>query len=70
MLDPSREHQGLGLRAGPRRHAARPRGSVMKTGLALSVETSHPAVRTLAGNAHCPGDMSDRHVLVTDSLHE
>src|SRR6188768_3661074 len=42
----------------------------MQTGLALGVETGDPAMGALAGDPHRPGDMSDRHLLVTDALHQ
>jgi hypothetical protein len=42
----------------------------MQPGLALDIEASHPPVGALTRDAHRPGDMGDRHVLITDPLHE
>jgi len=38
--------------------------------VALGVVTGDPAVSTLAGHTHRFGDMSDGHVLLTDTAHK
>jgi len=43
---------------------------VPEPGLALRVEPGDPTVRALARDPHRPGDMRDRHALITDTAHQ
>jgi hypothetical protein len=42
----------------------------MKTGLALDIEPGDPTMGALARDPHRSSDMSDRHLLFPDPLHE
>ena len=48
----------------------RPRTPLLETGDPLGIKASNPAMGALAGDTHRLGDMSDRHLLVPDALHE
>jgi hypothetical protein len=42
----------------------------VQTGLAFGVKASNPTVSALTRDPHRSGDMSDRHLLFPDPLHE